>query len=131
MLAKQELAGAISRRSDSQENLRVADAQLEQTRGEQRSATAASTTIPAAEMLAHQAFLERVEAQRSSSAHDLKRHEAEVADRDATLTHAAGEHEMLKRLEERHRAEHEREVARREQSALDEMVGERFRGSAA
>jgi len=49
-----------------------------------------------------------------------------VAERDAKLTAAASDHEMLKRLSERHRSEHERAAANREQSALDEMAAARF-----
>ena len=52
--------------------------------------------------------------------------EATVAERDAKLTAAAGDHEMLKRLSERHRGEHERAAASREQGALDEMAAARF-----
>ena len=42
------------------------------------------------------------------------------------LTAAASEHEMLKRLKERHRSEHEREAARREGNMLDEIAAVRF-----
>ena len=44
---------------------------------------------------------------------ELARSEAEVAERNATLITAAGEHEMLKRLRERRRGEHEREAGAR------------------
>ena len=47
------------------------------------------------------------------------------------LATAAGEHEMLKRLRERQRGEHDRESARRERNALDEIAAARFgRGTA-
>jgi flagellar export protein FliJ len=129
--AKQELAGAISRLTDSQEDLRSTEAQIEQTHGEHRSAISDSNVLPASELLARQAFLEHIEARRTTSAETLERREAEVADRDASLTRAASEHEMLKRLKERHRTEHEREAARRESNTLDEIAIGRHRGSAA
>jgi flagellar export protein FliJ len=130
-LAKQELAGAISRLSTSQDSLRDADAHLEHALGEQRSATAGAATVSAEELRDRQAFLERAEAQRRVHATELSLREAEVAERDAELTSAAGEHEMLKRLKERHRGEHASEQARREQGALDEIATIRFgRGSA-
>ena len=82
--------------------------------------------ISAAELLARQAFLERVEAQRELHARELEQREAEVADRDAELATAASEHEMLNRLSERHRGEHDREAARHEQGVLDEIAVARF-----
>jgi flagellar export protein FliJ len=78
---------------------------------------------------ARQTFLERVEAQRRLRASELQQREAEVARRDAELATAAGEHEMLNRLRERHRGEHNRELARVEQGALDEIAASGFRRS--
>jgi flagellar export protein FliJ len=83
------------------------------------------------ELQAHQAFLERVEAQRGTHARELGVREAEVAARDAQLTTAAGEHEMLKRLRERRRGEHERELARIEGNTLDEIAARTVRRGAA
>ncbi len=125
-LAKQELAGALSRRSSTEAELQAVEANLEQARVEQRTVCAAAGAISAAELQARQAFLERVEAQRSFHEGELKRREAEVIDSDAKLATAASEHEMLNRLRERHRGEHDREAARHEQGALDEMAVVRF-----
>jgi len=130
-LARRELARAVSRRSRSEDRLRTVEDHLERTRADQLTATTRDGDVSAAELLARQAFLEHVEAQRSMGAVELERREAEVADRDAELTDAAREHEMLERLKERHRAEHDREAARRESNALDEIALERFRRSAA
>lgn len=130
-LAQQELAVAISRRSDAQEGLRSADAELDQALCEQRSAAGASASTSGGELLARQAFLERLEAERSRQAQELAQREVDVADRDAKLTTAAGEHEMLNRLRERHRGEHDRELARRERNVLDEIAAARFRRSVA
>src|SRR5271155_2925497 len=126
-LAQRELADAISRRSSTVAELRTVDADLEHARAEQRTASAGAKAVSATDLLARQAFLERVEAQRRVRARELEQREAEVADRDAELTTAAGEHEMLNRLRDRRRGEHEREAARREQGILDEIAVTRFR----
>ncbi len=130
-LAKLELAGALSRLSSSEESLRAADADVERAVQEQRAAMAGSVGAGAAGLLERQAFLERVEARRGVSAEELARQAAEVGERDAELTVAAGEHEMLKRLRDRRRSEHDREAARQENNALDEIAVMRAqRGSA-
>jgi flagellar export protein FliJ len=128
-LAQRELADAISRRSSSEAKLRSADATVEHARQQQRTALAERDAVTASDLLGRQAFLERVEAQRRLRVNDLQQHEAEVAARDAELASAASEHEMLNRLRERHRGEHARELARREQGDLDEIAAARFRGS--
>ncbi len=130
-LAKQELAHAITLRSSSEAGLRGAEEHLRQAHDEQRELAAAAPTLDASELLARQSFLERVEAERGRHAAELRRREADVADRDAALSVAASEHEMLNRLRERRRGEHERELARRERAVLDEMAVTRFRRSRA
>jgi flagellar protein FliJ len=126
-LAKVELAGALSRLSSREQELLAADAELERAQQEQRLATAESKTISAAELRERQAFLEQVEARRGASAGELERQAAEVVDRDAELSSAVGEHEMLKRLRERRRDEHDREAGRVEADTLDELAVTRFR----
>jgi flagellar export protein FliJ len=124
--AQQELAQAISSRTNTAAHLRAAEAHLEQAHSDHRARAVEIQTLNADELVARQAFLERIEAQRGAHAQELKQREVVVADRDAKLTAAAGEHEMLKRLSERHRGEHERATASREQGALDEMTAARF-----
>ena len=106
-LAKQELAKAISHLSDAQADLRTAEEDLELAHVEQRVAATAPGAVSANELLARQAFLERIEARRGLHARELQQREAEVVDRGAELTTAATEHEMLNRLRERHRGEHD------------------------
>jgi flagellar export protein FliJ len=130
-LAKQELARAISRRSNTEAELQSANADLQQAHSEQRSLAAHPQTMSADELIARQAFLERIEARRGAHAQELKLREGEVANRDAELATAASEHEMLNRLKERHRGEHDRELARRESNVLDEIATARFRRSPA
>ncbi len=130
-LAREELAKAISRRTGSQQRLDAVDAHLQQALAEQRHATSAAVTVDAAELRNRQAFVERIEAQRVSDAHQLRQHEVDVAERDSELGDAAREHRMLERLKERQHAEHDREAGRREGIALDEIAIDRFRRSAA
>jgi flagellar export protein FliJ len=130
--ARQELAQAISRRAGTEDDLRVADEQLERAQvGHRTLAVGANSTRDSTELLASQAFLERMESQRGIHAEELRRRKEEVADRDARLATAAGEHEMLKRLKERQRGEHDRQEATREQGALDEIAASRFGRSVA
>ena len=130
-LARQELAKAISRLTGSEDRLRAVEDHLERVRAAQRDATSAATTVTAEELSARQAFVEHIEAQRVSGAHELARHEAAVADRGSELGEAAREHHMLERLKERQRAEHDCEAGRRESIMLDEIAIDRFRRSAA
>lgn len=130
-LAQRDLADAISRHSSTVVDLRTADARVEHARAQQRNVTAESDAVSATELLARQAFLERVEATRRLRAHELEQREAEVAERDAELATAASEHEMLNRLSERRRGEHNREADRRERNVLDEIAATRYRRSPA
>jgi len=129
-LAEQELALAIGGRSRSEQDLRAADEHLVRAQSEQREAASAST-LDAGELRARQAYVERVEAQRGQRELELEQNTAEVARRDAQLTAAAAEHQMLKRLRERQSCAHDRDAARREQDTLDEIATVRFRRSAA
>jgi flagellar export protein FliJ len=130
-LAQLDLAHAMSRRSSTVAELRTADADLEHARAEQRSAVVSASALSGDDLIARQAFLERVEAQRRIRAHELEQREAEVVERDAALTTAASEHEMLNRLRERYRGEHDREAARVERNTLDEIAVTRFGRSSA
>ncbi len=125
-LAQRELADALSRRSSSVSELRSAEDRLEHAREEQRSVVAEHAALSGDDLLARQAFLERAEAQRRVRERELEQREAEVAARDAELVTAATEHEMLNRLRERRRGEHDREAARRELGDLDEIAVSRF-----
>ncbi len=130
-LAKQDLAQAISRRSSTEDELRATEANIAQAHVEQRSAVAEPGLISAGELQVRQSFLERIEAQRNGHARELAQREAEVAESDAKLTAAASEHEMLNRLRDRHRGEHDREAARVERNSLDEIASSRFGRSSA
>jgi flagellar export protein FliJ len=124
-LAQQELARSMSRLSDTRAELRSAEESVERARAAQRSASDGAEPVGAAELQARQAFLERVEVNRSNRAQDVRRGEADVAEKGAKLVLAASEHEMLNRLRDRRRTEHDREAARRENNVIDEMAATR------
>lgn len=130
-LAKQDLAEAISRHSDTEADLRATEALLEQAHEQQRTGATTAESVDAGELVAGQAYVERIEAQRANRARDLQTRETEVAARDAQLTKAAGEREMLERLRERRRSEHEQETSLREQGVLDEVAATNFERSRA
>jgi len=131
-LARRELARALHHRADSESRLREVEEHLERAHAQQRTTAAGDAgTATAAELLARQAFVEHVEAQRTLGMRDLERHDADVADRGVQLGRAAREREILDRLEARQRAAHQRETLRREGDRLDEIAIEGFRRSAA
>lgn len=130
-IAKQELAQAMGRLCDSERRLREVNEQLARAHARQRGATAAERVVSGTDLIARQAFVENVEQQRRHGMRDVRRSEGEVAQRGAALSLAAQEHKMLQRLKERDRADHVREVVRREGEALDEMALDRFRRSLA
>ncbi len=129
--AQQELAHAISLRTGAETELRNSETDLERAHSEHRALTSEPQALVAGELAARQAFLERIEARRSAQSQELEQRKATVAERDATLTVAATEHETLKRLRERQHSEHQRAIAGREQSELDEIAAARFGRSGA
>jgi len=129
--AQQELARAISLRTGAEAGLRAAEAELARAHTEHRALVGEPQALAASELMARQAFAERVEAHRGAQAQELEQRKATVAERDATLTVATTEHETLKRLRERQHGEHERARASREQSELDEIAAARFGRSGA
>ena len=123
--ARLELALAIGRLSASEEALRQTNEQLAEAHEGQRSA--AGGALSGAEMRASQAFMERIESERTVGTQEVHRSAGEVADRNADFSHAAQKHRALERLKERRRGEHMREVARHEIQVLDEIALDGFR----
>jgi flagellar FliJ protein len=127
--AKEDLAGAMLRHRRCEEEVEAAAARIANARAAQVDAT--RMTSSASDMLARQAYLERAERAQQATRVDLQRQEVELAQRRAALTQAAQEREALERLKERRRADHAREVARREGLMLDEIAINGFRRNAA
>jgi flagellar FliJ protein len=74
------------------------------------------------DLIAAQAYIERAERHRRETALDLDRQDAEVAARRAALQDAARERQVMDKLEERQRADHDLEWARKAQGSLDEVA---------
>jgi flagellar protein FliJ len=127
--AKQELAGAMMRHRRCEDEVDAAAARLAGARAAQVDAT--RITSSATDMLARQAYLERAERAHQATRQDLQRHELELTQRREALTQAARDRQALERLKEHRRADHEREVARREGLVLDEIAINSFRRRAA
>jgi flagellar FliJ protein len=128
--AKEEYAASLAQRLDGAAMLRAAAAERDRARVDARPALDAA--MSGADMLAAQAWLDRLERAREAAALELDRREAEVDARHTALMHAARERHALERLRERRRADHALESARRERIDLDELAaaGHRRRTSA-
>ena len=127
-LAKQELAGALSRHTSAADRLRAMGDELASGFASQRAAAAAA--VSPHDLLAHQAYLERVAQAREAGELDLGRHEEEVTARRDALREAARDRQALERLKERRRADHVRAEARAENAVLDEIALVQHRRSA-
>lgn len=127
--AKQALGIALGNHARGEQALRTVESTLDGARAAQRDASAG--LINAADLLAHQAYLERTEAARRATRDELARREHELARRRDALTAASRDRQALELLKEHRREEHDREAARQEGLELDEIAITRFRRSAA
>jgi flagellar protein FliJ len=117
--AKEELAASLAHRLKGEAMLRAAGNAVKDAQSVQRSALA---TGSGTDLMLAQAYLERTERAREAASLELDRRDSEVEARRNALQYAAQERQVLERLKERRRADHEREVARREGIALDEIA---------
>src|SRR3954471_21802473 len=74
------------------------------------------------DLIAAQAYIERSERTKREAALDLDRQDAEVAARRTALQTAARERQVMDKLKERQRADHDATWARKAQGALDEVA---------
>jgi flagellar FliJ protein len=119
MVQHQRCADAVARAAERLEQARAAQLQ------------AGSTPITATDLIARQAYLEKAEKVHLAGRRELYRHEMELNRRRDALTEAAKERQALERLKERRRRDHEKEAARLEGLALDEIAINGFRRNAA
>jgi flagellar protein FliJ len=128
--AKEEYAASLAHRLDGAAMLRAAAAERDRARAGARPD--ADMALSGADLMAAQAWLDRLERAREAAALELDRREAEVEARHTALVHAARERHALERLRERRQADHALESARRENLELDELAaaGHRRRMSA-
>ncbi len=127
--AKEALAGAMQDQLRSQRGVDEAADAMDRARQAQLAAT--STSANATDLIARQAYLERSELAHQASQELLGRSELHVARRREQLTEAARDRQALDRLKEHRRSEHDRELARQETIALDEIALNGFRRRAA
>jgi flagellar protein FliJ len=127
--AKEALAGAMADQLRSERGVQEAAEAVERARDAQRDV--ATGPIGIQELMAHQAFLERSERAQLASQELLDRSAARVARRREVLTEAARDRQALERLKEHRRRDFEREAARQETIALDEIALNGFRRRAA
>jgi flagellar FliJ protein len=83
---------------------------------------AVSSRASGMDLIAAQAYIERAERTKREAALDLDRQDAEVAARRVALQAAARDRQVLDKLKERQRADHDAEWARKAQGALDEVA---------
>ena len=118
--AQEELASSLAVRVEGEAMLRAA---ADDVGDAQRARRSSSTgVLSGAELVALQSYLERAERMRESAALELDRREAEVDARRAALTARSQERQVLERLKDRRRVDHDREMDRREGVLLDEMA---------
>ncbi len=128
-LAKQELAGALARRSGCADRLHAIGEDVAGALDAKR-ATAVGPASPH-DLIARQAYLERVEQAREAGEQDLGRHDAEVEAHRGVLIEASRERQALERLKARRSADHARAMARAEGNVLDEIALVQHRRSTA
>lgn len=121
--AQEELATALGRQADEERGLEGVDATIEDARERFRGVAAGSgETVPATDLAATNAYLERLSGRRAVAVRDLNASRDEVGRRRNDLETAARERQALDRLHDRRRAEHDRELARTESAQLDELA---------
>jgi flagellar FliJ protein len=129
--AREELARELSHRVRGEALLRQATTAVSAARDTGRD-TVLKSGASGADLLAVQAWMERVERRRLDAVADLDQRDAEVARSRAALTEAARDREVIERLKRKRRADHDAEVLRRAQIVLDEVaLTVHRRGSAA
>lgn len=116
--AREELARELSHRVRGEALVMHATQELHRARGAGRDAVVAT----GADLLATQAWMERLERHRVDALAELGRCDASVARSRATLADRAQEREAIERIKRKRRADHDAEALRRAQIALDEVA---------
>ena len=114
--ARQGFAIALETRERCQDEVGLAEDRIVAAHRAQLHATAD-------DLRAHQSYLERMERAHTVALEQLARSDVELAERRAALTKASQDREALERLKQKGLAEHNRDLARVEQTVLDEIAG--------
>jgi flagellar export protein FliJ len=118
-LAREAFAASLSLRARGVALL--ADAQARAAAAREQEITE-SAPRSGADLIASQAWLERVQRSQEQAALELDRREADLEAHRAALTSAGQRRQVLERLKERKREAHRLESARREANVLDEVA---------
>ena len=124
--AKEDYAASLAHRLDGEALLRAAAEMRDRARSDARTVGGSGM-----DLLASQAWLDRLELARQAAELELDRRDAEVGARHVALVNAARERHALERLSEKRRAEHALEMNRREAYELDELAAAGHRRRAA
>jgi flagellar FliJ protein len=128
--AREDLAHELRLRLRGEAMLREATEAASAATGSGRDAVMSRSS--GMDLIAAQAYIERSERTRREAALDLDRQDAEVSARRAALQSAARDRQVMDKLEERQRADHNAVWARKAQGAQDEIaLGVHRRGVAA
>ena len=126
--AREELARELNHRVRGEALLREAAQAVADAHEVGRAAHATT----ARDLIAGQAWMERLERRRVDAVAELDRRDASVARSRAALAERAREREAIERIKRKRRADHDAEVLRQAQIALDEVaLTVHRRGSAA
>ena len=115
--AREEFAASLTRRERDAAALAAAADLVQQARARQ-----SALPMTGQDLITRQLWLERVEQDRRKAELEVARREAEIESRRQALGAAQQRREVIERLKERHREQHEAADARRAGAALDEMA---------
>jgi flagellar FliJ protein len=115
--AREEFAASLTRRERDAAALAAAADLVQQARARQ-----SALPMTGQDLITRQMWLERVEQDRRKAELEVARREAEIESRRQALGAAQQRREVIERLKERHREQHEAADARRAGAALDEMA---------
>jgi flagellar FliJ protein len=118
--AKEELAASLNQRVRGAAMLAQASDELASAAASGRPAEGA--TRNAADLLAHERWMQALRREQETKALSLDRLDAEVDARRSALGDASRDREVLERLKDRQRQAHKAELARREGAELDELA---------
>jgi flagellar FliJ protein len=117
--AKEEYAASLAHRLEGEALLRAAAETRDRARSDARTVATGASGM---DLLASQAWLDRLELARQAAELELDRRDTEVEARHVALVNAARDRHALERLSQKRRAEHALETNRREAYELDELA---------
>jgi flagellar protein FliJ len=118
--AKEQLAASLNQRMKGAAMLAAASDEL--SAAAEAGRPTAGERLNAADLMAHERWVQALKREAENAALSLDRLDAEVDARRQTLGDKRRDREVLERLKERKAAEHAAEVARRESAELDEIA---------